>query len=107
AGIKPSAIVLEPVARNTAPAIAVAALLVERRDPTGTLVVMPSDHSIKDTAAFIEAVQRAAKLAAASNLVLFGITPDKPHTGYGYIARGTPLEGCRSAFSVQKFSEKP
>src|SRR5207245_100410 len=63
-GVTPRAIILEPVARNTAPAIAVAALLIEREDPAGILAVMPSDHVIKDEPAFLEAVRRAAKVAA-------------------------------------------
>ena len=84
---------LEPVARNTAPAIAVAALLVARENPDGILVVMPSDHVIKDEAAFVDAVRRAADVAATGQLVLFGITPTEPHTGYGYIRRGAPLAG--------------
>ena len=72
-------------------AIAVAALYVARQDPAGMLVVMPSDHVIKDEPGFVEAVRRAAKMSATGKFVLFGITPDRPHTGYGYIRRGAPL----------------
>ncbi|RZI38087.1 mannose-1-phosphate guanylyltransferase/mannose-6-phosphate isomerase, partial [Herbaspirillum sp. HC18] len=75
-GVSPSAIILEPMARNTAPAIAVAALHVLAKDPAGVMVVMPSDHMIRDQRGFAQAVQRAAKVAAAGKLVLFGITPD-------------------------------
>ena len=75
AGVAPQAIVLEPVARNTAPAIAVAALLVAREDPAGILVVMPSDHVIGDEPGFVAAVRRAAEVAETGKLVLFGITP--------------------------------
>jgi mannose-1-phosphate guanylyltransferase / mannose-6-phosphate isomerase len=107
AGIAPAAIVLEPVARNTAPAIAVAALLVQRIDPDAILVVMPSDHVIKDEAAFVTAVRRAADVAASGRLALFGIEPSSPQTGYGYIRRGEPLAGFTGAFAVEAFTEKP
>ena len=69
---------------------------------------MPSDHAVKDEARFVEAVRRAAGVAATGRLVLFGIEPDAPHTGYGYIKRGTALEGFRGgAFAVDAFCEKP
>lgn len=105
AHIAPEAIYLEPIARNTAPAIAVAALAVAARDPQGVLVVMPSDHVINDTAAFITAVRRAGEIAAEGRLVLFGIKPSSPHTGYGYIRGGAALSG--GAFAVDAFVEKP
>ena len=107
AGVKPGAIVLEPVARNTAPAIAVAALLVERQDPDGVLAIMPSDHVIKDEAAFVAAVKRAADVAATGQLALFGIRPSTPQTGYGYIQRGEPLTDFHGVFAVKAFTEKP
>ena len=105
--IKPQAIVLEPVARNTAPAIAAAAVLVERADPDGILAVMPSDHAIENDAAFAAAVRRASEIAATGKLVLFGIPPASPHTGYGYIRRGAPLAGFADAYAVSAFAEKP
>ena len=108
ASITPREIVLEPVARNTAAAIAVAALTVARDNPAGVLVVMPSDHVIKDEGRFVEAVRRAAVVAATGKLVLFGIKPDSPHTGYGYIRQGQALEGFSGgAFKVEAFAEKP
>ena len=108
AGITPEAIYLEPTARNTAPAIAVAALAVADRDPNGILVVMPSDHVIDDAAAFAAAVQRAAHVAAQGRLVLFGIKPASPHIGYGYIRYGAALpDGDTGAFAVDAFVEKP
>ncbi|MEQ1710309.1 MAG: mannose-1-phosphate guanylyltransferase/mannose-6-phosphate isomerase [Hyphomicrobium sp.] len=107
-GIVPKAIILEPVARNTAPAIAVAALAAIRENPAAILVVMPSDHVVKDEARFVEGVRRAAKVAATGKLVLFGIKPDEPHTGYGYIRQGATLEGFNGgAFKVDAFFEKP
>lgn len=101
-------IILEPVARNTAPAIAVAALAVMETDPDGILVVMPSDHAIQDEARFVEAVRLAAKVAALDKLVLFGIKPTAPRTEYGYIRQGAALDGFdNEAFAVAAFAEKP
>jgi mannose-1-phosphate guanylyltransferase / mannose-6-phosphate isomerase len=107
AGVAPRAIVLEPVARNTGPAVAVAALLLARDNPAAVLAVMPSDHMIRDAAAFAGAVRRAAEVAATGKIVLFGITPDRPHIGYGYIRRGSPLAGFAGAYTVAAFTEKP
>jgi mannose-1-phosphate guanylyltransferase / mannose-6-phosphate isomerase len=106
-GVTPRAVILEPVARNTAPAIAVAALVVASEDPSGILVVMPSDHAIKDEPGFVAAVRRAAEVAATGKLTLFGIKPDTPHIGYGYIRQGVPLPGLEGAYSVAAFAEKP
>jgi mannose-1-phosphate guanylyltransferase/mannose-6-phosphate isomerase len=101
-------IILEPVARNTAPAIAVAALAVMETDPDGVLVVMPSDHAIQDEARFVEAVRLAANVAALGKLVLFGIKPTSPRTEYGYIRQGAALGGFDDqAFEVAAFAEKP
>jgi mannose-1-phosphate guanylyltransferase / mannose-6-phosphate isomerase len=107
AGVTPQAVMLEPVARNTAPAAAVAALLVAGQDPAGILVVMPSDHVIKDEPGFVAAVRQAAQVAETGKLVLLGIKPDGAHTGYGYIRRGPPLPGFASAHIVETFTEKP
>ncbi|AGK56467.1 mannose-1-phosphate guanylyltransferase/mannose-6-phosphate isomerase [Hyphomicrobium denitrificans 1NES1] len=107
-GIDPLAIVLEPVARNTAPAIAVAALVALEASPKAILAVMPSDHVVKDDTLFADAVKRAADVAATGRLVLFGIKPTEPHTGYGYIKQGRPLAGFDGrAFTVESFAEKP
>lgn len=106
--VEPAEIILEPVARNTAPAIAVAAAAAVKDDPDAILVVMPSDHVIRDEAGFRDAVRTASKVAAAGRLVLFGITPDSPHTGYGYILKGDAIAGFdNQAFSVERFAEKP
>jgi mannose-1-phosphate guanylyltransferase/mannose-6-phosphate isomerase len=107
AGVTPRVIALEPVARNTAPAAAVAALIIERDDPTGILVVMPSDHVIRDQPGFVAAVRQAAAVAGTGKLVLLGIEPDRPHIGYGYIRRGPPLPGFPRAHIVEGFTEKP
>ncbi|MDO9384941.1 MAG: mannose-1-phosphate guanylyltransferase/mannose-6-phosphate isomerase [Hyphomicrobiaceae bacterium] len=107
AGITPRAIVLEPSPRNTAPAIAIAALWTSRIDKNAIIAVMPSDHVIKDQAAFAQGVKAAAAIAAQRKLVLFGITPTGPHTGYGYIRRGAKLPGSVEAYDVASFFEKP
>ncbi|HYC13709.1 MAG TPA: mannose-1-phosphate guanylyltransferase/mannose-6-phosphate isomerase, partial [Stellaceae bacterium] len=106
-GVKPRALVLEPQGRNTAPAICVAALILSADDPEALLLVLPSDHAIQHRAAFLAGVDRAAAAARTGALVTFGVTPDRPETGYGYIRRGKPwpkIEGC---FAVAQFVEKP
>ena len=95
-------IILEPVGRNTAPAIALAALLEKDNDPL--FLVLAADHVIADQAAFTDAVMRAVTLAEAGKLVTFGIAPTEPHTGYGYIKAGDGIDG---AYSVDSFKEKP
>ena len=107
-GIDAKSVVLEPIARNTAAPIAVAALQALKESPQAVLVVMPSDHVIEDTTKFAAAVQRAAMVAATGRLVLFGIRPAEAHTGYGYIRQGTALDGFNgAAFQVDAFFEKP
>jgi len=98
---KLGSIILEPVGRNTAPAIALAALSVED-DPL--LLVLAADHVIHDEAAFTSAVYTAIPLAESGKLVTFGIEPNEPHTGYGYIKRGEQKD---AGFSVDQFVEKP
>ncbi|HHA2515734.1 mannose-1-phosphate guanylyltransferase/mannose-6-phosphate isomerase [Stenotrophomonas maltophilia] len=102
-GAEPAAIILEPVGRNTAPAIAVAALEATRDGADALLLVLPSDHVITDEAAFRNAVQAAASAAEAGKLVTFGIVPTGPETGYGYI-KAADGQGLRA---VERFVEKP
>src|SRR5204862_6905458 len=90
-GVEPSGLLLEPVGRNTAPAAAVAALRIAETAPDGLMLVMASDHAIRDTVAFHAAVERAAAAAKGGRLVCLGVTPDHPETGYGYIAAGKPI----------------
>ncbi len=106
AGLTPQAIILEPMARNTAAAVAVAALFAQQRDPDAVLVVMPSDHVVGDTPGFVDGIKQAAQIAATGRLVLFGIKPAEPHTGYGYIRQGASLNGS-GGFAVEAFCEKP
>jgi mannose-1-phosphate guanylyltransferase/mannose-1-phosphate guanylyltransferase/mannose-6-phosphate isomerase len=105
--IKPQAIVLEPVARNTGPAVAAAAKMLAARDRDALMLVLPSDHAIYDVAAFLKAVDTAAAAARAGRLVTFGITPERPETGYGYIRRGAALDGVPGAYTIERFVEKP
>jgi mannose-1-phosphate guanylyltransferase/mannose-6-phosphate isomerase len=107
AGVAAARLVLEPAARNTAPAIAAGALLLAQADPDAMMLVMPSDHVIGDEAAFGRAVAIAAKAAATGALVTFGIEPTGPETGYGYIERGAALADIPGAFAVTRFVEKP
>lgn len=100
--VQPKAIVLEPVGRNTAPAIALAAL---QAAPGALLLVLPADHVIRDIAAFHEAVRSALPAAEGGRLVTFGITPTAPETGYGYIQAGSATTGA--AFTIARFVEKP
>ncbi len=102
AGATAGMILLEPAARNTAPAIALAAIAADRE---AVLLVMPSDHVITDVTAFREAVRYAVPYCLDGWLVTFGIAPDRPETGYGYIERAEPLG--QGVFRVARFVEKP
>jgi len=106
---EPAAIYLEPAGRNTAPAIALAALHLSEgeHNPDALMLVMPADHVIRDQAAFARAVTQAAAAAEQGHLVTFGITPTSPETGYGYIRAGAALSGLTGAAEVQQFVEKP
>ncbi|MDP5191663.1 mannose-1-phosphate guanylyltransferase/mannose-6-phosphate isomerase [Rheinheimera baltica] len=97
-------IILEPAGRNTAPAIALAALTAVKKGTDPLLLVLAADHVIADTTAFTVAVQQAAIFAADNKLVTFGIVPTAAETGYGYIKRGT---ATGSAYAVSQFVEKP
>ncbi len=93
-GVAPGEILLEPAGRNTAPALTLAALSALRAGQDGVLFAMPADHVVKDTAAFQEAVAKAASLAEQGRLVTFGIVPTAPETGYGYIQTGAQLRSA-------------
>jgi mannose-1-phosphate guanylyltransferase/mannose-1-phosphate guanylyltransferase/mannose-6-phosphate isomerase len=105
AGIDADAIVLEPVARNTAPAVAVGALMALARDPAALILVAPADHAIPDAEAFRATVRAAQPAADAGRFVLFGIEPTQAATGYGYIERGAAVGP--GAHAVARFVEKP
>jgi mannose-1-phosphate guanylyltransferase/mannose-6-phosphate isomerase len=107
AGVDTARIVLEPVGRNTAPAATVAALLVAADDPDGLVLLMPSDHVILDERAFHRAVAVARQAAMAGALVTFGIEPQGPEIGYGYIKSGAAISQVEGALEVERFVEKP
>ncbi len=109
AGLRASGIILEPVGRNTAPAISIAALhaLATMCEPgqDPILLVLPADHLISDTEQFCLDMQAATKHADDKNLITFGVTPNKPDTGFGYIKKGEAIG--KGVFSVEAFKEKP
>ncbi len=105
AGFDPTRVLLEPFGRNTAPAAAVAALELTADGDDPLMLLLPADHVIDDIAAFHRTVHHAAQLAAAGNLVTFGIVPTHAETGYGYIRTGSPID--ESASKVAEFVEKP
>ncbi|HLB25800.1 MAG TPA: mannose-1-phosphate guanylyltransferase/mannose-6-phosphate isomerase [Nitrospirota bacterium] len=98
-------VILEPEPKNTAPAIGLGALYLERAQPGSVMAVLPSDHVIKEREKFHQALRKAEKLAREGYLVIFGIKPAKPETGYGYIKLGKALGG--GAHMVERFVEKP
>jgi mannose-1-phosphate guanylyltransferase len=103
--ISHSGIVLEPVGRNTAPAVAIAALNAVKNGDDPLLLVLAADHVIKDQQAFQASVNKAVTQAELGKLVTFGIVPTTPETGYGYIKQGKPLDA--NSFEVERFVEKP
>ncbi|MDK2751074.1 MAG: mannose-1-phosphate guanylyltransferase/mannose-6-phosphate isomerase [Halomonas meridiana] len=103
-GFKSAQIVLEPCGRNTAPALALAALVAQQQNADAEMLVMPADHVIKDEQAFADAVTKGRKLAHNGKLVTFGITPNAPQTGYGYIKQGAAMA---EGYAVEAFVEKP
>ncbi|HNQ04101.1 MAG TPA: mannose-1-phosphate guanylyltransferase/mannose-6-phosphate isomerase [Thiobacillaceae bacterium] len=105
-GMQATGIFLEPVGRNTAPAAAVAALHLLQQDPEATMLLLPADHLIRDVAAFHNAIATALRAVEAGCLATFGIVPDAPETGYGYIQQGETLE-VGGAYRVARFVEKP
>ena len=99
--------ILEPAGRNTAPAVAIAAFAAQEKEAKATLLVLPADHLIQDIPGFHSAIQSALELAQQDKLVTFGITPNEPATGFGYIERGTGLGTNKQTYSVARFVEKP
>ncbi len=99
-------LILEPVARNTAPCIGLAAIAVRRMDPDAVMAVLPADHFIDGDTELREEIAAAARLAGKGRIVTIGIRPVRPETGYGYIRLGEPL-GEESARLVDSFVEKP
>jgi mannose-1-phosphate guanylyltransferase len=98
-------LLVEPAARNTAPAIGLAALHVQKEDPDATLMVLPSDQHVVDGEGFREALQLAARACQKGDLLTLGIRPTRPETGYGYLRRGAARED--GSYAVEAFVEKP
>ncbi len=103
--IRASALILEPEGRNTAPAVALAAIQALESDPEALLLVLPADHVIRDVDAFADAVGRAVPLAEKGRLMTFGVVPTSPETGYGYIKCGAELDP--GLYDLERFVEKP
>lgn len=106
-GVRSARIILEPVGRNTAPALELAALAATADGADPVLLVMPADHLVADVVAFQRAVAEGAELAERGALVTFGIVPDRPETGYGYIRAGHGVPGALTARTLDQFIEKP
>ncbi|MDA3916991.1 MAG: mannose-1-phosphate guanylyltransferase/mannose-6-phosphate isomerase [Deltaproteobacteria bacterium] len=105
--VEPQAIILEPVGRNTAPAIAIAALKAMENNDDPILLILPADHVIEKISEFHDAILSGIEYAEQDNLITFGIVPDSPEIGYGYIKRGELLKDNRGISKIQSFVEKP
>src|SRR5262249_21889159 len=105
--VQPARIVLEPVSRNTAPTACVAALIAQRTDPAALVLLAPSDHVLADDFSFAASVRRGIDCARAGALVTFGVRPDCPHSGYGYIESKSSKADNGGVFAVSRFVEKP
>jgi mannose-1-phosphate guanylyltransferase len=106
--VPPENVILEPCGKNTAPALALAAEEIFRRDPRAVVTATPADHEIRDVPAFRSVVRSALSLARSSRrIVTIGITPTRPATGYGYIERGAPFGARGKAYEAARFTEKP
>ena len=103
--LQASSLILEPFGRNTAPAVALAAISAVADDPESILLILPADHLIKDVDAFVEAVANALPLAREGRLTTFGVVPTAPETGYGYIKCGTAITD--GLYDLERFVEKP
>jgi len=107
-GVPPGNILLEPEGRNTAPAMALAAARIGRRDADAVIAATPADHAVGNPSAFRSVLKKGFRLARRTGrFVTLGISPDHPATGYGYIERGTPFSGGEGVFVVRRFTEKP
>ena len=107
AGVLPEAIFIEPSPRDTAPAVLIAALFLQASDPDGLMLIAPADHAIPETQAFRQAVDAAILAAEAGSIVTFGITPDRPETGYGYLELSGEDHPKDAPEPLKAFIEKP
>lgn len=107
AGVDPGAVLIEPEVRNTAPAILAAALHLQAKDPDGVMLVAPADHVIPDASAFRAAVARGMEAVSKGRIVTFGIAPNRPETGYGYLELAERPDGSGGPVALSRFVEKP
>jgi mannose-1-phosphate guanylyltransferase/mannose-6-phosphate isomerase len=106
-GIDPGTVLIEPEARNTAPALLAAAIVIAKNDPDALILASPSDHYIQDASQFRDSVRKGATAAAAGQIVTFGITPTRPETGYGYLELDEGAATDADATPLKGFVEKP
>ncbi len=106
-GFLPSQLLAEPVGKNTAPAIALAARILAEENPDAIMAVFPADHVVQDPENFRRILEQGKEVAEKDYLVTLGIPPSRAETGYGYIKKGSPLEEAPKAFAVEQFMEKP
>ena len=104
-GVEPDSILIEPEAKNTAPAILAAVEHIRTRDPEALILVTPSDHLLPDVSTFLECISKGVSAAQAGNLVTFAVSPSRPETGYGYIQ--CAFDDASSAVKIKSFVEKP
>ncbi|EBA11288.1 mannose-1-phosphate guanylyltransferase/mannose-6-phosphate isomerase [Roseobacter sp. CCS2] len=106
-GVEPDTVLIEPAGRDTAPAVIAAALQVAESDPDALLLIAPSDHLIPDKTAFRDSIDAAIPAALAGQLVTFGIKPDRPETGYGYLELAPQVQDSSEPVPLRRFVEKP
>ncbi|AIF82005.1 mannose-1-phosphate guanylyltransferase/mannose- 6-phosphate isomerase [endosymbiont of Acanthamoeba sp. UWC8] len=105
--IKDYKLILEPYSKNTAPAAGIAALKLVESDSEAVMLIMPSDHYIGNNSAYLQAIKKAYCHALNGKIITFGIVPNSPHTGYGYMREGNPIAEDDNIFFVKEFVEKP
>ena len=106
-GIKPKLIILEPIAKNTGPAVAIASFIVKEIEENGKIIILPSDHKINEKNKFQNAIKQSTKICEENKIVTFGIEPNEPDTNFGYIKKGKIIDGKNKIFVADKFEEKP
>ena len=106
-GIKPKLIILEPIAKNTGPAVAIASFIVKEIEENGKIIILPSDHKINEKNKFQNAIKQSAKICEENKIITFGIEPNEPDTNFGYIKKGKIIDSKNKIFVADKFEEKP
>jgi len=106
-GIKPKLIILEPIAKNTGPAVTIASFIVKEIEENGKIIILPSDHKINEKNKFQNAIKQSAKICEENKIITFGIEPSEPDTNFGYIKKGKIIDSKNKIFVADKFEEKP